>query len=82
MTDEFYYKRTEDYKPILDRERMGCFEVPMVHSAVLVDLRYYLSPNLTFLGNKIPEYKGPTDDIITFALGAKHFGKSKHRSEF
>jgi collagen beta-1,O-galactosyltransferase len=78
MTEEFYYKRTEDYKPILDRERMGCFKVPMVHSAVLVNLRYYLSPNLTFMGSKIPDYGGPTDDIITFAIGAKHFGKLKH----
>lgn len=75
MTDEFYYKRTEDYKPILDRERMGCFKVPMVHSAVLVNIRYHLSPNLTFFGSKIPDYGGPTDDIITFALSAKLLGK-------
>jgi collagen beta-1,O-galactosyltransferase len=75
MTEDFYYKRTEDYKPILNKERTGCFEVPMVHTAVLVNLRSYLSNNLTFIGSKINDYQGPKDDIITFALGAKQFGK-------
>jgi len=74
MTDNFYYKRTDDYKPILNKERKGCFEVPMVHTAVLVNLRHATSANLTFVGRKIPEYEGPMDDIITFAVGAKYFG--------
>lgn len=27
MTEEYYYKRTEEYKPILNREKKGCFQV-------------------------------------------------------
>ncbi|XP_059470309.1 glycosyltransferase 25 family member [Neocloeon triangulifer] len=78
MTKSFYYKRTEDYKPILNREKTGCFEVPMVHTAVLVNLNHLRSQNLTFLSKKIPHYAGPKDDIITFALSAKHFNVPLH----
>ncbi|XP_063244835.1 glycosyltransferase 25 family member-like isoform X2 [Bacillus rossius redtenbacheri] len=70
MTDNFYYQRTDDYKPILSRERVGCFHVPMVHSSVLMDLRMTASDNLTYVGSNIPDYEGPHDDIITFALAA------------
>ncbi|CAB3365137.1 Hypothetical predicted protein [Cloeon dipterum] len=78
MTESFYYKRTEDYKPILQLERIGCFEVPMVHTAVLINLRHQASQNLTFVASKVPYYSGPKDDIITFALAAKHFGVPLH----
>ncbi|PSN54543.1 Glycosyltransferase 25 family member [Blattella germanica] len=74
MTEEYYYLRTDDYKPILNRERVGCFHVPMVHSAVLVDLRRLSSNGLTFLSSKVPDYEGPHDDIITFALAANKSG--------
>ena len=75
MTEEYYYLRTDDYKPILNHERVGCFNVPMVHSSVLVDLRRFSSNGLTFLSSKVPDYKGPHDDIITFALAANKSGK-------
>ncbi|KDR07691.1 hypothetical protein L798_02745, partial [Zootermopsis nevadensis] len=74
MTEEYYYLRTEDYKPTLQRERVGCFHVPMVHSSVLVDLRRASSDGLTFVSSKVPDYKGPHDDIITFALAANKSG--------
>ena len=74
MTEEYYYLRTDDYKPILNRERIGCFHVPMVHSSVLVDLCKLSSNGLTFLSSKVPDYKGPHDDIITFALAANKSG--------
>lgn len=77
MTEEYYYLRTEDYKPILQRERVGCFHVPMVHSSVLVDLRRASSDGLTFVSSKVPDYKGPHDDIITFALAANKSGGYK-----
>ncbi|KAF4522609.1 hypothetical protein B566_EDAN003590 [Ephemera danica] len=78
MSEDFYYIRTEDYKPILYRERTGCFPVPMVHSAVLINLRHKASGLLTYMDEQIPDYNGPEDDIITLALGAKHFGVPMH----
>lgn len=75
MTEDYYYLRTDDYKPILKRERKGCFQVPMIHSAVLINLRRVESDKLTFNASKIDDYNGPTDDIITFALSANSSGE-------
>lgn len=65
MTETYYYKRTDEYKPILDRKRKGCFEVPMVHSSVLVNLKRQESSKLTFELESVPD-----DDIISLALSA------------
>ncbi|GAB1863997.1 Glycosyltransferase 25 family member [Camponotus japonicus] len=70
MTAENYYVRTDLYEPILFREKTGCHNVPMVHSAVLIDLRRYDSDRLTYKAEKLIAYNGPEDDIITFAVGA------------
>lgn len=70
MSDTYYYQRTDDYKKILNRKQVGCFQVPMVHSAVLVDLRYQESDLLTYIPGNIDNYPGPVDDIIVFALSA------------
>lgn len=70
MTAEHYYLRTELYEPILFREKMGCHNVPMIHSAVLIDLRRRYSDRLTYKAEKLTDYDGPVDDIITFAVGA------------
>ncbi|XP_047115562.1 glycosyltransferase 25 family member [Schistocerca piceifrons] len=78
MTEEYYYQRTEDYQPILYRERTGCFSVPMVNSATLINLKRTASTKLTFVQNKIPAYDGPYDDIITFAIGANKSGIPLH----
>lgn len=74
MTEEYYYTRTEDYEPILNRKRSGCFAVPMVHSAVLINLRASQSDSLSFSPKKVEGYSGPHDDIITFALSANLSG--------
>ncbi|CAK1588530.1 unnamed protein product [Parnassius mnemosyne] len=76
MTDQYYYKRTEDYKPIVNREKIGCFEVPMVHTAVLISLKHQASDLLTYNPKNIKNYNGPIDDIIAFALNAKNNGIS------
>ncbi|GLG96306.1 Glycosyltransferase 25 family member [Gryllus bimaculatus] len=78
MTDDYYYLRTDEYRPTLKRERQGCFVVPMVHSAVLVDLRRASSRHLSFLASNVPGYSGPHDDIITFALAANKSGIPFH----
>ncbi|GFS64159.1 glycosyltransferase 25 family member [Trichonephila inaurata madagascariensis] len=74
MTEQGYYKRTDDYLPILEREQIGCFDVPMVHSAVLINLRHKNSLQLTFDPKKIDGYSGPVDDIIIFAHSARTAG--------
>ncbi|KAL7646435.1 UNVERIFIED_CONTAM: hypothetical protein RMT77_003348 [Armadillidium vulgare] len=71
MTENYWYERTDDYLPILDRKVKGCFPVPMIHSCVLVDLTLSISEKLSYNSRKFPNYKGPKDDIITFAVGAK-----------
>ncbi|KYQ48787.1 Glycosyltransferase 25 family member [Trachymyrmex zeteki] len=70
MTAEHYYLRTELYEPILFRENIGCHNVPMIHSAVFIDLRRRYSDYLTYKVEKLTGYDGPMDDIITFAIGA------------
>jgi len=71
MTESFYYKRTEEYRWILDRKMVGVHEVPMVHSCVLVDLRQEESDLLAYDPAKVKEYNGPVDDMIVFALSAR-----------
>lgn len=75
MTTEHYYMRTDRYEPILYREDPACYDVPMIHSAVLIDLRRYDSDHLTYKAEKLISYDGPVDDIITFAVGANKSGK-------
>ncbi|KAJ8964651.1 hypothetical protein NQ317_012321, partial [Molorchus minor] len=70
MTSDYYYERTEEYKPVLYRENIGCFNVPMVHSCVLINLRKTESDLLTYNPKNINDYNGPNDDIITFAISA------------
>ena len=72
-----YYKRTPDYLPIYNRERVGCFQVPVVHSTMLIDLRSQRSDashRLTYW--PAPEgFKGPVDDVVQFAFSAKKEGE-------
>lgn len=69
-TEDYYYLRTDGYKPILFRKEIGCFDVPMVHSCVLINLRHAESDLLTYVPEKIENFDGPRDDIITFAISA------------
>ena len=71
MSEFYYYQRTEDYKPILNRKKQGCHSVPMVHSSILINLNNIESQKLSFDPKKIENYDGvPYDDIISFALSA------------
>jgi len=71
MSDTFYYQRTEQYRQILDRKEVGCFSVPMVHTATLISLRHLSSDKLAYLPERIDDYPGPRDDIIVLALSAR-----------
>ncbi len=57
MSREFYYQRTDEYREIYNFVKQGDFPVPMIHSAVLIDLRYvstdYLRFNRTILHEQI-----------------------------
>ncbi|XP_064458740.1 procollagen galactosyltransferase 1-like isoform X2 [Ornithodoros turicata] len=74
MNEKGYYIRTDDYMPILEREQNGIFPVPMVHSAVLINMNHASSKELTYVPDKMPDYTGPEDDIIAFAHSAKYAG--------
>lgn len=76
MSTDYYYKRTVNYKKIRNYETIGEFAVPMVHSAVLIDLKRISSDLLTFNKTRLNSYhdrktyNGPIDDIIIFAISA------------
>lgn len=81
MTDDYYYQRTQQYKEIYEYESRGHFHVPMVHSAVLINLNDKRSDRLTFNKTTLTEQfsvnandveRIPVDDIIVFALAANY----------
>ncbi|XP_076436373.1 procollagen galactosyltransferase 2-like [Babylonia areolata] len=77
MSEKGYYVRSSDYKDIVDREKTGCYAVPMVHTAVLFDMRKELSQHLSY--SSVPDgYTGPRDDIIILAHNIKAAGKMMH----
>lgn len=78
MNEKLYYRRTPEYLPIVEREQTGSFEVPMVHTSTLIDLRLRAASSLTFNPKKLPKYEGPVDDIITFATSARRAGISMY----
>lgn len=78
MSETYYYQRTDEYKKILNRKKVGCYQVPMVHTAVLIDLREEESDLLTYSPDNIEDYPGPRDDIIVLALSASLRGLPLH----
>lgn len=40
MSDDYYYKRTDEYHEIYNSQKIGVFSVPMIHSAILINLNY------------------------------------------
>uniref|UniRef100_A0A8C5PP07 Cerebral endothelial cell adhesion molecule n=1 Tax=Leptobrachium leishanense TaxID=445787 RepID=A0A8C5PP07_9ANUR len=66
ITPQGFYRRTPDYYPTRNRQRSGCFPVPMVHSTFLVDLRKEESQRLAFYPPHL-NYTWTFDDIIVFA---------------
>lgn len=81
MTAEYYYQRTKQYKEIYNYESRGQFHVPMVHSAMLINLNDKRCDRLTFNKTILSERfslsakqlkRIPIDDIIIFALAANY----------
>lgn len=65
-----------EYFDIVERKSVGCFQVPMVHTVLLINLRHKRSQQLAY---SAPEaYNKPEDDIILFAQSALSAGKCHH----
>nr|XP_012627554.1 probable inactive glycosyltransferase 25 family member 3 isoform X2 [Microcebus murinus] len=77
ITPQGYYRRTAEYFPTKNRQRRGCFRVPMVHSTFLVSLRAEGAAQLAFYPPH-PNYTWPFDDIIVFAYACQAAGLSVH----
>lgn len=73
MDEEGYYARSEKYFPMLQREEKGCFEVPMIHSTILIDLRKTITDKLSY-NPPLASYHGEQDDILVFAHSARTAG--------
>lgn len=71
-----YYRRTAEYFPTKNRQRQGCFRVPMVHSTFLVSLKTEETARLAFYPPH-PNYTWPFDDIIVFAYACQAAGKDQ-----
>ncbi|XP_060602538.1 procollagen galactosyltransferase 1-like isoform X2 [Ruditapes philippinarum] len=72
MDEQGYYKRVPEYFKMLEREIQGVFQVPMIHTVFLMDLRHTISEKLSYIAP--PGYNMPEDDIIIFALSAQDAG--------
>jgi collagen beta-1,O-galactosyltransferase len=65
-----YYKRHEDYIPILRRNFTGCFRAPVLLPPLLIDLSAPKSKGLVY--HPPPSgFNGPPDDVVQFAFSAK-----------
>jgi len=64
--ENYYYVRTEEYKEILEYKKTGCFPVPLINSAVLMDIRRRDIVTFERFNETIPE-----DDMILFAENAR-----------
>ncbi|XP_007434118.1 inactive glycosyltransferase 25 family member 3 [Python bivittatus] len=73
ITPQGYYRRTADYFPTKNRQRLGCFAVPMVHATFLIDLRKDDTTDLAFYPPH-PTYSWPFDDINVFAYSCQVAG--------
>ena len=81
MSADYYYERTDDYKEIYQYDKRGQIAVPMVHSAVMINLNDRRSDSLTFDRDRLVERfalnefqknRIPIDDIIIFAISANY----------
>ena len=55
MSPDYYYLRTDLYQDIYNVNREGIFQVPMIHSAVLINLNYKGANYLTFNRDRFRE---------------------------
>lgn len=75
LASQGYYRRTADYFPTKNRQRVGCFALPMVYAAFLIDLQKDDTAKLAFHPPHA-NYTWPFDDIIVFAYSCQSVGES------
>lgn len=82
MSKDYTYKRTSDYKHIVkrDKEFLGCHDVPMLHTAVLMSLKHKASDRLTYDPDKVESYDGPVDDTVALSISTMNTGRLKKSS--
>ncbi|XP_070614905.1 inactive glycosyltransferase 25 family member 3 isoform X2 [Erythrolamprus reginae] len=73
ISPEGYYQRTADYFPTKNRQRLGCFAVPMVFAMFLIDLQKNDTAHLAFYPPH-PAYPWHFDDINVFAYSCQVAG--------
>ncbi|PIK62023.1 putative procollagen galactosyltransferase 1 isoform X2 [Apostichopus japonicus] len=70
-----YYKRTPEYVLMLKRNMTGLFEVPMIHSTYLINLRHRVSDELSYVPSQAYiKSKKDVDDMLTFRHSAETAG--------
>lgn len=70
ISNKGYYVRTPDYMELIERQKVGVFAVPMIHSCILIDVRDEKAHSFKFSPD--PGSSGaPFDDIISFAFSAR-----------
>lgn len=75
VTEKGYYKRTPEYVLMLKRNMTGLFEVPMIHSTYLLNLRHRVSDKLSYKPSQ--EYldsKMDIDDMLIFKESTRSAG--------
>lgn len=73
ITPQGYYRRTAEYFPTKNRQRRGCFRVPMVHSTFLVSLRAEGADQLAFYPH-IPTTLGLSMTSLSSPMPARLLG--------
>lgn len=74
-TSTGYYKRSDDYESIYNRDMPGVWEVPVVHSLVFIDLRKTESNRIQFFPI-MPNYPYWVDEVVAMSYNFKKAGVS------
>jgi len=74
-TSTGYYKRSDDYESIYNREMPGVWEVPVVHSLVFIDLGKWESKRIQFFPI-MPNYPYWVDEVVAMSYNFKKAGVS------
>jgi len=74
-TSTGYYKRSDDYESIYNRDIPGVWEVPVVHSLVFINLRKTESNRIQFFPI-MPNYPYWIDEVVAMSYNFKKAGVS------
>lgn len=79
FSEDFWYERSDDYEDIQKRKVNGCFQVPVVHSCVLINLNCNENiRKITFNSDELNDPAVPYDDIVSFGVSVQRAGLTNH----